>query len=98
MAAKPMIEPMIKTKNEHRFAVTVPDGPAEMACVSKFLPAEPIKTRMTTSCGMNANLIIREFSRRTTLARVVGNELLLTFQIGGPDGCQMLQQVRYKGR
>ncbi len=50
----------IKAKKEHRFAVMVPVGPTEAAEVSKFLPAEPMRTKMAINCGMEAYLACRE--------------------------------------
>ena len=56
MALKPIMLANCKAKKEQRLAVTVPAGPTETAEVSKLLPAEPMRTKMATSCGMNAYL------------------------------------------
>ena len=52
MALKPITVANSNAKKEQRFAVIVPAGPIETAEVSKFLPAEPIRTRIANSCGM----------------------------------------------
>lgn len=52
MAENPIMLAKTKAKNEQRLALMVPESPTEMAAVSKFLPAEPISTKMAMACGM----------------------------------------------
>jgi len=60
MAENPIMLAKTKAKNEQRLALMVPESPTEMAAVSKFLPAEPISTKMAIACGMYPNLFVRK--------------------------------------
>ena len=69
MAEKPMMLAKTKAKNEQRLALMLPESPTETAAVSKFLPAEPISTKMANACGMYPNLFVRKpFERCCTQA------------------------------
>lgn len=49
-----------KAKNELGLALIVLESPTETAVVSKFFPAEPIRTKMAIAYGIYTNRLVRK--------------------------------------